>query len=535
MMELAGLTQALAVELADRPAIVWRQRTTTWDELGERTRRLANRLHDLGIGLNPERTQAGPWDSPHDHVALYLRNSPAYLEAFLAAHLARAAPFNVNYRYVGRELAHLFGDANPAAIVFGGEFAATLAEVRDELAPTTVLLQVRDDSRAALLPGATWYEAAVAAGSSELLAAASPDDLHLLYTGGTTGMPKGVLWRVDDWMAGSLGVKALDGNPAATIGEAVAAARTASGRVAPLPPLMHGSGTWFAVGGLCRGRTVVIQDRVDRFDPDDVLDVLEREQVTSAMIIGDAFARPLLDALDRRPRDLGALRTILNSGAALHPQVRTRLDAALPGARLVDTIGSSESGPQASSIGEGWYALAADAEVLTPDLDRPLRADETGRGWLAKSGRVPVGYLGDPDKTARTFPTVAGVRYVVPGDLVDKGDGRRVRFLGREATTINTGGEKVFAEEVEEVLRGLDGVEDALVVGRPSARWGQEVVAVVALDPAASPTDAVLRAGCLAGLADYKVPKAFLPVAAVQRLPNGKPDVAWARSVATAG
>jgi fatty-acyl-CoA synthase len=349
-------------------------------------------------------------------------------------------------------------------------------------------------------------------------------------------MPKGVLWPLDDWIRGPLGVRSRGDDPETLLATAVEAAVAGGGRVLPAPPLMHGSGTWSAIGGLCRGRTVVIQDVVTRFDAADVVATIARERVTSTMIIGDAFARPLVAALEAGTDDVSSLRTILNSGAALHPTRRTALERLCPGVRIVDTVGSSESGPQASRTAaddDDVFALTLGAAVLVEDRSRVMGDGEEGEGWLAQAGRLPLGYLDHPEATARTFPTIDGVRRVVPGDKVWRRADGRVRFLGRDATTINTGGEKVFAEEVELVLRGLPGVRDALVTGRPSERWGSEVTALVELEPGVERSEDDIRTAAREGLADYKVPKAVLLVE-VRRLPNGKADTSWARATAAA-
>src|SRR5690606_16717511 len=356
----------------------------------------------------------------------------------------------------------------------------TLAEVLPELPQVRLLLQVDDGSGAPLLPGARWYEEALAAATPRPPRDLSPDDRYVLYTGGTTGRPKGTLWRQGDFLATALGVRG-------TVDELVAAARRRTDlRVLPSAPFMHGAAHWNALSAWIAGGTVVVQDDPTRFDPADVLRTCERERVTSLQIVGDPFARPLLDELDTGAYDLSRLRVLLSGGAVLSAARRRRL---APG----------------------------DDEV----------------GWLAQAGRVPLGYLGDPEKTAATFPVVDGVRHAVAGDRVRLRHDGTLELLGRDSVTINTGGEKVFAEEVEQVLTDHPAVADAIVTGRPSERWGQEVVAVLAARPGvAPPADDELRAHCRASLAGYKVPKAFVWVDRVQRSPAGKADYAWARAVA---
>ncbi|WP_051301297.1 AMP-binding protein [Actinomadura rifamycini] len=533
-LDLATLHEAVAAAVPDRECLVWRDRRMTWREVTDRTRRLANVLRAHGLGRR-EGTHE-PWESPHDHLALYLHNGPEYLEGLVGAHKARVAPFNVNYRYVDDELAQLFGDARPRAILYHARFAREVERVVKRLDTDPLLLQVADDSGTPLAPGALDYEEALAAASAEPPAGVrpSPDDLQILYTGGTTGLPKGVLWRVGDLVHGPFQVRRRDGSPITDVDEVVARAVRGEHRVLVAPPMMHGGGTWSALGGWCGGACVIFPHRVDGLDADDLMDTAERERATRMPIVGDAFARPIVEALERRPRDLSSLRTLLNSAAGISPGVKRRLLDLVPGARLLDILGSSESGFSVTRLGtDARFLLQSGAAVLSADRTRRLAPGEDEMGWLAKGGgSIPLGYLNAPEKTAATFLTVDGDRLVVPGDRARLLADGTVEVHGRDATTINTGGEKVFAEEVETVLRGLPGVADALVLGRPSERWGSEIVAV--LGPADAPDDAALRDGCAAHLARYKIPKAFVRTGRTLRLPNGKADYALARELVEA-
>lgn len=527
--DLATVHEAIAAELADEPCVIAEraggERTYTWRETTDRTRRLAAVLRTHGLGKRRPGPDTPAWETGQDHVGLYLHNGPEYLEGLLGAHKASVTPFNINYRYGSDELAYLLGDARADAMIYAARFAPVLAEALAGLDHRPLLLQVADDSGEPLLDGALEYESALsAADPADGVPDANPDDRYLVYTGGTTGMPKGVIWRIGDLLAGPLGVRA--GN----LDEAVARALRTRGRVLPAPPLMHGAGAGIALGGWLGGGTVVFQASPERYDAAVLLDACERHQVTTLAIVGDAFGTPLVEAMGERPRNL-ALKMVVNSGAALRADTKQRIRELVPGVRVADVLGSSETGLHArrSSDGGSRFDSRGSAVVLDESRSRVLEPGADDVGWLAQGGSIPMGYLGDEDKTAATFVTVGGSRFSVPGErariLADGG----IEFLGREATTINTGGEKVFADEVEEVVSALPGVIDALVVGRPSERWGQEVVALYQADQELALD--LLAQGCRTKLAGYKVPKQFIRVARIERHANGKADYVWAQTV----
>ena len=526
---VAALHEAIAAVVPDRECVVAGGRRLTWRQVADRTRRLAGVLADAGLDLrrDPDPGAGDPWESPHDHVALYLHNGPEYLEGMLGAWKARCAAINVNYRYVAGELAYVLRDSGAAAVVYHASFAPTLAEVLPDLPAVRLLLQVDDGTGIALLPGAIDYEQALATAPPLVPEALAADDRYILYTGGTTGMPKGVLWRQGDFLATCLGVRG-------THAEIVEAAARRSGlRTLPAAPFMHGAAHWNAISALVSGGTVVLPDQPTRFDAADVLATCERERVSALQIVGDPFARPLLEEMDARPYDLSHLRFLLSGGAVLSAPVKARLMERIPGLRIVDVLGSSETGRQAVGGAEPTFRPGADAAVLSGDRRRRLSPGDDEVGWLAQVSRVPLGYLGDPAKTAATFPVIDGVRHAVAGDRVRLLADGSIELLGRDSVTINTGGEKVFAEEVEQVLTAHPAIADAIVASRPSERWGQEIVAIVALRrDAEAPADDALRAHCHTSLAGYKVPKAFRWVDRVVRSPAGKPDYAWARAVA---
>ena len=542
-LDLAAIHETLAAELGDRPCLIWRDQTWSWTTVTERSRRLANLLVEHGITRRGSLDDCAGWESPHHHVGLYLHNGNAYLEGQLGAAKAGAAAFNVNYRYVADELAYLFIDSSATAIIYQGCFAATLAEVLPRLPHQPLLLRVDDGSDDHLLPGALDYEAALAASSPEPPpVSTSGDDLYVLYTGGTPGNPKGVLWRQADFLVAALWVRRKDGTEYQSLAELVAPALRRNLATLPAPPLMHGAAMWNALSTWINGGTIVIQDRVDRMDPADILDTCERHQVSSLLIVGDAFARPLIDEQRRRARDLAGLRFVLTGGAILSPSLRSELLDLLPQVRIVDVLGSSESGRQAvastiagDEIGPTRFAPSATAAVLDDALTCRLAAGSPEIGWLAQGGRIPRGYLGDEAKTLATFPVIAGERWSVPGDRAALRADGTVELHGRESVTINTGGEKVFAEEVEQILKHHPAVYDVLVVGRPSPTWGQEVVAVVALTPGCSVTLEELRAVGAEHLARYKLPKDLVFADAISRSPSGKPDYAWARTLVVEG
>jgi fatty-acyl-CoA synthase len=535
-LNLATVHEALADAFGDRPCLVWRGRTWTWNDVTDRTRRLANVFLAHGVNRPGALADCAPWQSPHRHVGLYLTNSNAYLEGMLGAAKAGAAAFNVNYRYVADELVSLFDDAGTAAIVYHGRFAGVLAEVLPRLAQAPLLLlRVDDGSDDDLLPGALDYEAALAAASSDRPDVVwRPDDFYVVYTGGTTGAPKGVLWRQADFLVAALGVRRADGTDVASIDELVATASARSLRAMPTPPLMHGAAHWNAISAWLGGGTVVMQDVTDRFDPSDVLDICEHERVTSLLIVGDAFARPLVDELRSRPRDLGSLRHLLTGGAILSDRVRADLLELLPDLQIVDVLGSSESGRQAvahsRSGAAGSFVPSSTTAILSADRRRVLTPDDDELGWLAQGGRIPRGYLGDERKSRSTFQNIGIHRYAVAGDRARWRPDGTVELHGRDSVTINTGGEKVFEEEVEAALKHHPAVYDVLVVGRPSERWGSEVVAVVALRPGRTVDLEELRETGAAHLARYKLPRALLVRDHIERSPSGKPDYAWARA-----
>jgi acyl-CoA synthetase (AMP-forming)/AMP-acid ligase II len=530
---VAEIHEAIAASRPDDECLVFRDRRLTWADVTERTRRLANYLIGFGLGVHVERSQLAGHESGQDHLAVYLHNGNEYLESMLGAFKARVAPFNVNYRYVAEELRYLLNDSRATAIVVHSQFAPTLAEVLPDLTELRVIIQVHDESGNDLLPGAVWYEDALAAASPERPAVEwSPDDLYILYTGGTTGMPKGVLWR-----NGDANVECFGGSTAETLDGVLAAA--AGGLNALLaPPFMHGAGHWMTFRTWNLGGTVYIQSIPDRLDPADIWGLVERERLNFLLIVGDAFARPLLDELSVSAYDLGCLTVVLSGGAALSAGLKEEFLGHLPSLIIVDGLGSSEAGGQLAHVSAGTkattgtFAISPGNHVLSADLDRELDPGDDELGWLAKSGRLALGYLGDASKTERAYPVVDGVRYAVPGDRARLLADGVVELHGRDSVTINSGGEKIFAEEVEAAIKAHPDVYDCVVAGRPSERWGSEVVAVVRMRAGREADEASLLAEAERHIARYKLPKDFVFVDEIVRSPSGKADYRWAKQVA---
>ena len=539
---LAAIHEALADAFPDRECIVHGDRRLTWGEVAARTRRLANVLRAHDLGCRRERATLANWESGQDHLGIYLYNCPEYLEAMLGAFKARVAPFNVNYRYVEDELVYLLDNAEATALVYHARFAPTLAKILPRLPRLRLLLQVRDESGHALLPGAIDYEEALAASSPARPAVTwSPDDLYILYTGGTTGMPKGVLWRQEDIFFGALGGNPPGGARIQSIESLVEVAKHGRLRSLPAPPFMHGAAHWVAFNALHQGGTVVIQATPERLDPTDVWETIERERVNFMVIVGDAFGRPLLDELERREYRLPEFRFLLSGGAILTPTLKEGFLKRLPHILVIDGFGASETGghgQQMTAAGQsassGSFRMNEETVVLSDDLRVRLAPGSTEQGWLARIGNVPLGYYRDPEKTAKTFPVIDGIRHAVPGDHATVGADGSITVLGRGSVSINTGGEKVYPEEVEQALKSHPEVYDAVVVGTPHERWGQQVNAIVQRREGSTVDADALVAFAAGKLARYKLPKAILFVDRVERSPSGKADYRWAKARALA-
>lgn len=540
--DLSSVFRTVAETLPDHEALIWRGQRLTYAQLDARIDGVAHYLVEQGLGCHTERAQLAPHESGQDHLGLYLRNGNQYLEAMVAGYRARVAPFNVNYRYVEEELLYLLTDSRAKALVYGAEFAPCVAAIRDRLPELKVLIQVADGSGNELLPGAVDYESIISTPEPATgMPTPSGDDLYILYTGGTTGMPKGVLWRQHDIFMSAMGGRPFGAEKSLESYEELAEqARTNAGfrSVLMIPPLMHGAAQWAAFNMFSTGGWMVLPDDVDRLNAPAVMRLAERERVLSIPVVGDAIARPLLDEIETGKYDLSGLVTITNGGAPLSPTVRERLLAALPNLMVLDAVGASETGMQMTTMAaKGVEQKAAtftpqhDTAIISTDFAKVLAPGE-GEGWLARRAYVPLGYLGDAEKSARTFPTIDGVRWSVPGDRARFLADGQIELLGRDSVTINSGGEKIFAEEVERAVASHPAVYDVVVTGRPSERWGNEVVAIVQFAEGQRATDAELADACRAHIAQYKLPKAFIRTDKVLRSPAGKADYRWAKGLA---
>jgi len=534
----ATLWEAIADEVGDVDAVVQGGRRFTWRQYEDRASRIAAALTAAGLG-------------PDDKVGLYLHNSPEYLEAHFAAFKQRMVPINVNFRYLGRELEYLLDNADCRALFYHSSLADRVAEVIDRLPDLVLLVEVDDGERTAVVPRAVRHEDLVAGHAPAPRMERTGGEVYMLYTGGTTGMPKGVMYRMGEISAAFAfnGFNAQQMPLPPTVPEMAAAVgekRRTDGAWVSVPccPLMHGTGMWIgAMMPHCTGGTVVLLES-RKFDPDELLALVETERVNQVVIVGDAFARPIADALDAAVRagrtpDTSSLQRMTSSGVMWTAEVKQRLLDHVPDIMLVDAMGSTE-GAMATSVSTRAAAAPTAKFMMNPttrvfdDDDVEVVPGDGRTGKVANGGLVPFGYFKDPEKSARTFRTIGGVRYSFPGDLATFDESGQLVLLGRGSQVINTAGEKVFPEEVEEAVKRVVGVADCLVVGLPDDKWGQIVVAVASLDGSAEPTESDVIAAVKNELSGYKAPKRVVFCAEVPRAPNGKADYPGAKAIAEA-
>lgn len=535
VFNLADLFEVVADACPERTALVAGDVRLTYRELDERANRVAHAFAAAGL-------------EPGDHVGVYARNRAEWMEAMIGAFKSRTVPINVNFRYVEDELRYIFDNADLKALVVEREYLPKVAAV----APGSPLLRtvfVVDDGSAdagasfadgsdstdsaagAPAPAVLDYEEALESASpARDFGPRSPDDRYMVYTGGTTGFPKGVEWRAEDIFCSAMGGGNFGGDPIAEPGEL---ARKADGPAVVqmlTTPLMHGNGQWVTWITLMGAGTAVLWTG-HRYDPVEILRTVERERAVTMMLVGDAMARPIADELAKGGYDVSSLRVIGSGGALLSPAVKEQLRGLLPALYISDGFGASEFGAGRAQNAEGRFPLNPKTAVLGDDL-RPVAVGETGR--IARTGHIPVGYYKDPVKTAATFPVDAdGVRWVVPGDYARVEDDGTVTLLGRGSVCINTGGEKVYPEEVEGVLKAHPAVYDVVVVGVPDVRFGERVAAVASVREGHAVTLDELAEHSRTLIAGYKVPRDLVVVDAVPRSPAGKPDYRWAKEVAS--
>ena len=518
-MNLADLFEHAADVFADRLAVAFGERALTYRELDERTSRLAHHLAGIGV-------------QPGDHVGLYAGNSVEALETLLAICKLRAVPVNINYRFVEAELRYMFADSDLVALVHQRQFGPRVAAMAGA-APSLRGTVVIEDGSGAELTGVQ-YKAALAGASPERdFGPRSSDDVYIIYTGGTTGYPKGVMWRHEDiWRTLGGGIDFMTGEPLADEWEPSRRGQAGSPLVRlTAAPLIHGAAQVACLGALFGGDTVVL---MARFDPHEIWRAVERHKVNVLVVIGDAMARPLIEALHEGGYDASSVVSLSSSASLFSPAVKDACVAALPNAFITEAVGSTETGftgitlIAAGTESRGGPTVKPGPDVLVLDeSNRPVGAGEVGR--LARGGHVPLGYYNDPVKTAQMLVEVEGRRYAVPGDWARVEEDGSFTLLGRGNTCVNTGGEKVYPEEVEGALKSHPDVFDALVIGLPDERLGQTVAALVEPRDGAVLDLAALEAHLRTQIAGYKVPRSVWVVDAIGRTVSGKADYTWAR------
>lgn len=535
-MNLADVWEAVADRLPDHIAQIHGEQRSTYRDFEERAARLAAALRANGVREGTK-------------VALYLYNGNEYLETVFAAFKLRAVPVNVNFRYLADELHYLLDNSDAEAIFYHGALAERVQAVRSRLPKLRFFVQVtgNEDDRQPLLEGARHYEDVVASNAPAERITRSPDDFVFLYTGGTTGLPKGVMWRHSDlFVTFSKSYAPLGDFAPKTASEAAEAAvkmneMGAAPRGIAGAPLMHGMAWFTSMSNLVVGGTVIsLPSR--SFDPHELWRTVEREKATTCVIVGDAFARPMLRALEQaeakgKPYDISSLFALISAGVMwTAANKKAFLDRGVP--MLIDGLGSSEAtgmGMMISTANDdpttAKFELNPECKVITDD-GRFVEPGSDEIGMLGVCAGIPMGYYKDDAKTAATFKTIDGVRYSIPGDYAKVEADGSITLLGRGSVCINTGGEKVFPEEVEEIVKLHPGIEDCTVVGVPDEKWGEAITAVVSAVPGATIDEQAVIATAKKKLAAYKAPKHILVVDRIVRSPAGKADYRWAKETA---
>jgi fatty-acyl-CoA synthase len=531
-MHFASVWESIADAIGDQTALVNGSVRRSWSEYDDRAARMAAAYSAAGL-------------RPDSKIGLYLYNGNEYLEAQFGGFKMRGVPVNVNYRYLDEELWYLLDNSDAEALVFHSSLGERVARVIDRLPKLKLLVEV-DDGGAGQVPGAVAYESLVAAHEPMARITRDEGDIYMLYTGGTTGMPKGVMYA----MGGMTGGFVTSGFPllglaapsnASEIAGLVKGAAEANNRLISIPcaPLMHGTGVWLGafIPHLAGGVVVTLENR--SLDADEVLRTVEAEGVTNLTIVGDAFAKPIIRALDAasgagRAYDTSSLKMIISSGVMWTAEVKEQLLDRIEQVVLLDAIGSTEGSMGMAITMKGLppatakFSQMPTTKVFTDD-DRQVEPGSGEIGLVAAGGNVPLGYFKDEEKSARTFKVINGERYSFPGDLAMVADDGSLILLGRGSQVINTGGEKVYPEEVEEAVKRVAGVHDCLVVGVDDEKFGQAVTAVVSLNEGATVSEGEIIADVKQQLAGFKAPKRIVFVADVPRAPNGKADYKTAK------
>ena len=536
-MHFATIWESIADAIPDLPATTHGSVTRSWSEYEQRSARVAGALTAAGL-------------EPGAKVALFMYNSNEFMESQFGVFKMRGVPINVNYRYLDDELWYLLDNSDSEAIIFHSSLGDRVARVAERLPQLKLLIEV-DDGGAGQVPGALVYDDVMATTEPMERIERSEDDLYMLYTGGTTGMPKGVMYDMGGMTRGfvMLGLPMLGlaaPNDASEIGAMVAGASGNGSTLVSIPaaPLMHGTGCWLGwfIPHLAGGHVVTLENR--SLDAHELLETVERQKVTSVTIVGDSFAKPIIRALDEgRPGggsyDMSSIGMFISSGVMWTSEVKQEILDRIEQAVLVDAIGSSEGsmGTQITMKGlpseTATFSKMPETKVFTDD-DREIEPGSDEVGMVAAGGNVPIGYYKDEEKSARTFRVVNGVRYSFPGDFAKIAADGSLILLGRGSQVINTGGEKVFPEEVEEAVKRVEGVRDCLVVGVENEKFGQAVTAVVSLEDGASIDSDGIITSVKSDLAGFKAPKSVIFVDQVPRAPNGKADYRAAKEYADA-
>jgi acyl-CoA synthetase (AMP-forming)/AMP-acid ligase II len=526
---LADMFESIVDACPDRPALVCEQRRLSYAQLDERANRLANYWLSLGIGRG-------------DHIGLQLHNGSEYIEGMLAAYKIRAVPININYNYVEAELAYIYDNADLVGLVCHRQFLPRVVPTAAEQPGLKNILWVEDGTDTPAPDSAVAYEQALeGASTAREFDVRSEDDLYIVYTGGTTGMPKGVMWRHVDIFFSAMG----GGDPDSSKGP-IKAPEELVGRIPdmemaalPTPPFMHAAAQWLAMNTLFAAGKLVIPAS-GAFDAGRILQAVSDEKVLLIVIVGDAMAVPLCNELEANPDkyDTSSLFAIASGGALFSPTTKDRVLRLLPGRMIIDGLGSSETG----AMGNKLSAESGDSDqprfmvgenmVVLDDKDKPVAAGSGVIGRLAKKGRVPLGYYKAPEKSAETFVEIDGERWAIPGDMASVEADGSILLHGRGSTSINTGGEKVFPEEVEAALKAHPQIRDTLVVGVPDERWGQIVVALYQSEDGEDVELEQVRDFCRGSIASYKAPRKLVKVDQIKRTPAAKADYVWAKQEA---